>query len=120
MPARRLVAEELSRLLNVLGHPMRIRIIEELGTGEKDVHELEVTLEAPQPTVSQHLAALKNFRLVEGRREGRHVYYSLTQKWTASWLLDGLKWLEKQGNASADLLAAAREARSLWGSRRGT
>ena len=40
MPDRQIVSKELADLFKIIAHPDRIRIIEELGHGEKDVNTL--------------------------------------------------------------------------------
>jgi DNA-binding transcriptional ArsR family regulator len=114
VPERTIIAKELAEILSVISHPARVRIIEELGQGEKDVSELVELIDLPQPTVSQHLAALRNRKLVHDRREGRGVFYTLTQQWLAVWLLDGLKLIESEGSNSSELLRAAKKARRMW------
>ena len=51
-----------------------------LADGEKSVGELEELLELRQSTVSQQLARLRADRLVEKRRVGKSIYYSLASK----------------------------------------
>jgi DNA-binding transcriptional ArsR family regulator len=59
-----------------LADPSRRAIFESLmGGGEAAVKDLTSRFEISQPAVSQHLAALKDAGLVNGRREGRSVYY---------------------------------------------
>lgn len=118
MPERNIVAKELAEILSVISHPARVRIIEELGQGEKDVSELVELTGLHQPTVSQHLAALRSRRLVHDRREGRGVYYSLSQMWLADWLLDGLKLIESEDFNGSELAKAAKKARRLWSVRK--
>lgn len=118
MPERKIVARELADILGVIAHPARVRIIEELGQGEKDVSELVELTGLAQPTVSQHLAALRVRKLVHDRRDGRLVYYSLAQPWLASWLLDGLKLIESESTTSSELMRAAKRVRVLWKNRR--
>lgn len=115
MPERKIVAKELAEILGVISHPDRVRIIEELGQHEKDVSELVELTGLHQPTVSQHLAALRGRKLVKARRDGRGVFYTLTQPWLAQWLLDGLRLIESESTAGTDLLRAAKQARKLWG-----
>src|SRR5689334_2188846 len=114
MPVRKIVAKMMAEIISVVAHADRFRLIEELAGGEKDVDEIVRILKLPQPTVSQHLSALRLQRLVIARREGRHVFYSLRRKWIAKWLLDGLKLLEEDNSLSEDILSAARSARKLW------
>ncbi len=70
MPSRILVAKEMGEIFKVLAHPDRIRLIEELRAGEKDVNTLSERLELPSPRVSQHLGLLRLHRIVAERREG--------------------------------------------------
>ena len=118
MPTRKLVARLMAEILSVVAHPERFRLIEELAGEEKDVDQIVNLLKIPQPTVSQHLSALRLKRLVISRREGRHVFYSLRHKWIAKWLLEGLKLLEEDDSLSEEILSAARSARKLWSVKR--
>src|SRR3954470_24032754 len=85
VPHRVLVTRELAELLAVLGHPHRVRIVEELRDGECDVTSLRDTLGISHSGVSQHLMLLRAHGIVCERRQGRHVYYRLRQPGMASW-----------------------------------
>ena len=61
----------------VLGHPARVRILELLRDGEKTVGELQAGLELDSSSTSQHLAALRQRGIVEGRKVGTSVRYSV-------------------------------------------
>ena len=69
---------------DVLGDPVRRRILELLADGERPAGDLAAVIgqeyRISQPAVSQHLAALKDAGLVDGRREGRCVYYRVQPK----------------------------------------
>lgn len=65
-----------AELFKALGHPVRIRILELLRTGEMTVSELQARLEIDPSSVSQQLAVLRNRQLVAGRKQGTSVYYS--------------------------------------------
>ncbi|MEO8604854.1 MAG: metalloregulator ArsR/SmtB family transcription factor [bacterium] len=60
-----------------LGNPQRIRILEELGTHERGVNELQRLLEMPQSVISQHLAILRGHHLVSAEKRGASAIYSL-------------------------------------------
>ena len=62
-------------LFKALGHPVRIRILELLRTGEQAVSELQARLEIDPSSVSQQLAVLRNRQLIVGRKQGTSVYY---------------------------------------------
>jgi len=114
MPARSVVTEELARLFNILSHPHRIRIVEELRDRECDVNTLQDILGISHSRVSQHLAKLRSHRLVTERREGRHVFYRLLQPQLARWLLDGLQFLEGRYERADAIREAVDEVRTLW------
>ncbi|MBL8234225.1 MAG: helix-turn-helix transcriptional regulator [Bryobacterales bacterium] len=115
MPARAYISKELGKLLSVLSHPHRIRIIEELRGGERDVNSLQVVLGVAHSGVSQHLGLLRSHRLVSERREGRHVFYQLVQPKLASWLIEGLEFLEGNVHQAEEMREALEETRSIWG-----
>lgn len=62
-------------VFQALADPSRRAIFESLMHGEAAVKELTARFDLSQPAISQHLAALKEAGLVNGRREGRCVYY---------------------------------------------
>ena len=112
MPKRQLVAKELAAVLRVIAHPDRIRIIEELRTGECDVNSIIDTLELPGPRVSQHLSLMRLHHIVEERRDGRQHFYSLIHPEIAAWIVEGLGFVEGRitGLKPSDIKAARR----LW------
>ncbi len=69
-----------SELLRALAHPVRLRIIELLSSGELCVKRLEELLGIPQPSVSQHLRRLKYGGLIESERRGHLVCYRLVEE----------------------------------------
>lgn len=64
--------------LKVLANPDRLLLLCRLSEGESCVRELEESLDICQPTLSQQLGILREEGLVTTRREGKHIYYSLT------------------------------------------
>jgi ArsR family transcriptional regulator len=61
-----------------LAHPIRIRILETLGSGERSVQELQSALDLEQPVVSQQLAVLRAKNIVTARKVGTTVRYVLS------------------------------------------
>jgi ArsR family transcriptional regulator len=61
--------------IKVVGHPDRLRILEYLEDGEKAVGDIQDCLDLPQAIVSQHLAKMRGWNIVDSRRDGVHVYY---------------------------------------------
>lgn len=73
-------AKHASDFLKALAHPSRLRILCILCDGERSVTELEQLLALRQPTVSQQLARLRADGVVQARRQGKTIYYSLGSK----------------------------------------
>ena len=67
-----------SNFLKAISHEGRLMILCHLASGEKSVTELEELLSARQAAVSQQLSRLRLEGLVTPRREGKAIYYSLT------------------------------------------
>ncbi|MFA5308186.1 MAG: metalloregulator ArsR/SmtB family transcription factor [Dehalococcoidales bacterium] len=67
-----------SELCKTFADPKRLIIINELRGGEKAVGELVATVKAAQAVVSRHLAILRHRGVVQARREGVNIFYSLT------------------------------------------
>ena len=63
------------KIFQALADPSRRAIFESLTHGEAAVKDLTARFDISQPAVSQHLATLKDAGLVNGRRDGRCVYY---------------------------------------------
>jgi DNA-binding transcriptional ArsR family regulator len=69
---------KVSRLLQVIHQPARLEILLAIGSGEACVCHLEACLGKRQAYISQHLMALRQAGIVTARRDGRNVYYRLT------------------------------------------
>lgn len=70
-------AKEATDFLKALAHEGRLAILCRLSDGECTVTELEELLSARQAAVSQQLARLRLEGLVDTRREGKTIYYSI-------------------------------------------
>ena len=69
----------MSSALRALADPTRLRILALLVGGEVCVCHIHEALGVPQPTASRHLAYLRRTGLVDARRDGLWVYYSLAR-----------------------------------------
>ena len=69
-----------SDFLKALANPNRLMILCFLLDGEYSVGELEEKLDLRQPTLSQQLARLREDDLVDTRRDGKQIYYSLSNE----------------------------------------
>lgn len=69
--------ETAAATLRMLAEPTRLHLLWQLSTGPKTVTELTAAATVPRTVVSQHLAKLRLSGLVDTRKDGRHVIYSL-------------------------------------------
>jgi DNA-binding transcriptional ArsR family regulator len=67
-----------AEVCKILSSPKRIEIINALKDGEKTVTELVEILGIPKANVSQHLSIMKLKGILQSRREGTNIYYSIT------------------------------------------
>ncbi|HMQ35569.1 MAG TPA: metalloregulator ArsR/SmtB family transcription factor, partial [Chloroflexaceae bacterium] len=70
-------AQALSDDLSILGHPVRLQILDMLAQrdGQVCVCDLEGALPVKQPTVSHHLKLLREAGLIDAERRGLWAYY---------------------------------------------
>jgi len=73
-------ADEASELLKSLANRHRLLILCQLIDGERSVGALSAFLGIRESTVSQHLALLRKDGLVETRRDGQTIWYSLASR----------------------------------------
>ncbi len=66
-------------VLKVLGNEDRLLLLCQLSHGERCVSDIEAELGIRQPTLSQQLAVLRNEGVVNTRREGKNIYYSVAE-----------------------------------------
>lgn len=70
--------ESQATTLKVMGHPVRLQILDMLRQGEICVCHIEQTLNKRQAYVSQQLMTLRDAGLVDSRKDGLQVYYRIT------------------------------------------
>jgi DNA-binding transcriptional ArsR family regulator len=101
-----------AEFFKALAHPLRIRILEVLATGERSVLELQRALDVEQPSVSQQLAVLRTKHIVRGRKEGTTVRYALRDPEIAALLAVARRIFNKQLVGTRAMLSElARERR---------
>lgn len=89
------ISEQIAAPLTAIASPQRLAILLTIGKGEACVCHLEASLGWRQAYISQHLMALRKAGMLEIRREGRYIFYrlsnaSLLDLITASARLSGL------------------------------
>ena len=67
-----------SKFFKALADTIRLRILGLLSVREMCVCEVMVALDSTQPTASHHLRILENAGLVKDRKDGKWVFYSLS------------------------------------------
>lgn len=71
-------AAKAAKLMRALSNPHRLLVLCVLSEGELSVSELNARIDLSQSALSQHLAVLRNEKLVSTRRESQTIYYSVT------------------------------------------
>jgi len=71
------VFELQARICKAFAHPRRLQILDQLGSGEKGISDLQTSLGISKTGMSQHIAILKSVGVITTRRNGKQVYCSL-------------------------------------------
>jgi ArsR family transcriptional regulator len=79
-----------AELFNALAHPSRLEILELLRDGECCVCHIQAVLDQRQAYISQHLNVLRQAGLVVNRKDGKRVYYRVSDAQIFV-LVDGVK-----------------------------
>jgi DNA-binding transcriptional ArsR family regulator len=66
-----------AEFFKALAHPLRIRILEILAEGDKNVNEIQTLIGSEGSAVSQQLMILRAKNIVSGTKDGNKVIYSL-------------------------------------------
>lgn len=73
--------EEKAEILKAIAHPVRLCIVIGLSNGDGcNVSHMQMCLNIPQSTISQHLAKLKAAKVIEGERKGLEVIYRIANE----------------------------------------
>jgi ArsR family transcriptional regulator len=99
-----------AEFFRMLGHPVRIRVLELLGEGPKQVRELLTDTGIEASSLSQQLAVLRRAGIVASTREGSAVTYSLAGPDVADLMLAARRILTEMLAGQAELLDELRES----------
>jgi ArsR family transcriptional regulator len=80
--------ERLSQIFRAISTPARFRILTAIGDGEACVCHLEALLDLRQAYISQQLMEMRDAEIVDTRRDGRYIFYRLTQPQLMDLLVD--------------------------------
>ena len=86
---------DLAELFKVFGDTTRIRILYALFESEMCVYDIAEALNMTQSAISHQLKILKQSRLIKGRREGKHIFYSLADEHVRSIIAEGREHIEE-------------------------
>ncbi|EJQ50024.1 metalloregulator ArsR/SmtB family transcription factor [Bacillus hominis] len=88
MKEKKEMYEEITEVLKVLAHPVRLSLVEIMRTkGPTNVTTMYEKLQMPQSTISQHLSKLRAAKIITGTRKGLEIYYEVTDNRTKAILL---------------------------------
>jgi ArsR family transcriptional regulator len=94
----------------MLGHPVRIRVLDLLQEGPRPVRDLLTAIEVEPPGLSQQLAVLRRSGIVTSTREGSTVVYELAGGDVADLMRAARRILTEMLAGQGELLAQLREA----------
>src|ERR1700745_3107229 len=97
-PKQRVFAS-LAEIAQALGHAHRLELLEHLGQGERSVDDLAVRTGLTVANTSRHLQLLRRAALVEGRREGKRVFYRVSGEDAVIGLLNALSRVGERNSA---------------------
>lgn len=72
--------DDKAEKLKALAHPQRLCIVKGLIENQCNVTKIQECLGIPQSTVSQHLAKLKSAGIIDGKRNGLEICYSVVDQ----------------------------------------
>ncbi|MFH1699970.1 MAG: metalloregulator ArsR/SmtB family transcription factor [Candidatus Zixiibacteriota bacterium] len=71
--------KQYSKYFKAFGDPSRLKILGFLSSKEMTVNDIVKKMDLSQPTISRHLAILREAEIVVDRRDGQKVYYSINR-----------------------------------------
>jgi DNA-binding transcriptional ArsR family regulator len=77
MPKQKRAVRDVAGVFKALGHPARVRMVRELGGGEKCVCDLVAAAGLGWSTVSRHLSVLREAGVVTDEKRGKQVIYRM-------------------------------------------
>ena len=86
---------EFLNITKALAEENRIRILLALGGPELCVCQIIELLELAPSTVSKHMSILRQARLVDGRKDGRWMYYRLADQRAPAEVKEAIAWVKK-------------------------
>src|SRR5579862_3940974 len=93
------VFASLAAIAQALGHAHRLEMLEHLAQGERSVEDLAGRAGITLANCSRHLQLLRRAGVVEGRRDGKRIFYRLSAEDAAVGLLNALSRVGERNSA---------------------
>ena len=103
---RQIVYEKQAEILKAIAHPLRVAILDYLKDGEQCVCDIAKHIGSERSNVSRHLSVMVSCGVLESRKEGLKVIYSLKAKCIMNFFECITGCLKQQANENAKLLKA--------------
>jgi ArsR family transcriptional regulator len=100
---------EVLDITKALADGNRLRVLMALTGGELCVCQIVALLQLAPSTTSKHMAVLRQARLVEGRKEGRWMYYRLPDRDAPRPVRDAVAWVRRHLADSPQIVRDAKE-----------
>lgn len=71
-------SEAIAKIFKALGHPIRLKIIQNLKNGERCVCDIHEGTNRELSTISSHLARLHEAGIITKEQRGKNIYYQLS------------------------------------------
>ncbi len=104
---------ELMAVTKALADENRVRILGSLQRGELCVCQIIELLDLAPSTTSKHLSLLRQARLIEGRKDGRWMYYRLADPDAPRFIHEALRWLREALSTSKRAVEDAKRIRAI-------
>lgn len=104
--AKNALYEEFAAVGKVLGNPKRLELLDLLAQGPRSVDDLASAADLGMSTCSAHLQSLRTAGLVDARRDGKRIYYSLAGEDVAG-LWDHVRSVAQQHRPHTELARRA-------------
>ena len=113
-----IIYEMHAEMCRIFTHAARLKIIDLLGRGEMSVSALTKSVGINRPTVSQHLAVLRDRGVVRTRRKGTTIYYRIADDRIITACLTMRTVLLDRMKATGDIASAVRRPQTPRHNRR--
>ena len=100
-------------IAKALSDENRVRALMLLSQGELCVCQLIEMLRLAPSTVSKHMSILRQARMVEGRKEGRWMYYRLADEDPPKEAIQAIRWVQNSLAKDKQILVDARQVKRV-------